>query len=204
MEYKLILVGDGGVGKTTFASRHLTGEYEKKYIATIGVQLSTVSFDTNMGKIIFNIWDTAGQEKFGGLRDMYYEKSDCAILMFDLSSRITYKNIPKWYSDISRVCGKIPMTLVGNKYDVNERKVKPKSLKFKKDNIDYCEISCKTNNNFEIPFLKLIKRLLNDDSVKFVKPIADLPPENVISICTKDLKTANQNKLPISDDDEII
>ena len=100
-EFKLILVGDGGVGKTTFVKRHLTGEFEKKYVgelklyllfqkfprwtfllphnnfcndrllATQGVMVYPLTFYTNCGPIRFNVWDTAGQEKFGGLRDGY-------------------------------------------------------------------------------------------------------------------------------------
>lgn len=67
----MILVGDGGVGKTTFVKRHLTGEFEKKYVATLGVEVYPLRFHTNCGVIQFNVWDTAGQEKFGGLRDGY-------------------------------------------------------------------------------------------------------------------------------------
>lgn len=68
-QFKLLLVGDGGVGKTTFVKRHLTGEFEKKYIATVGVEVHPLQFHTNRGALQFNVWDTAGQEKFGGLRD---------------------------------------------------------------------------------------------------------------------------------------
>ena len=70
-EYKLVLVGDGGVGKTTFVKRHLTGEFEKKYIATLGVEVHPMTFYTTSGKIRFMVWDTAGQEKLSGLRDGY-------------------------------------------------------------------------------------------------------------------------------------
>lgn len=110
--FKLVLVGDGGVGKTTFVKRHLTGEFEKRYVgarcagaarergvrapgrarqsraltapqtrvrgrprgacaATLGVEVHPLTFHTNRGTIVFNVWDTAGQEKFGGLRDGY-------------------------------------------------------------------------------------------------------------------------------------
>uniref|UniRef100_A0A671KH94 GTP-binding nuclear protein Ran n=1 Tax=Sinocyclocheilus anshuiensis TaxID=1608454 RepID=A0A671KH94_9TELE len=69
---QLVLVGDGGTGKTTFVKRHLTGEFEKKYVATLGVEVHPLVFHTNRGAIKYNVWDTAGQEKFGGLRDGYY------------------------------------------------------------------------------------------------------------------------------------
>lgn len=67
-EFKVVLVGDGGVGKTTFVRRHQSGEFEKKYIATQGVEVSSITFYTTHGPIRLNLWDTAGQEKLGGLR----------------------------------------------------------------------------------------------------------------------------------------
>lgn len=75
--FKCVLVGDGGTGKTTFVKRHLTGEFEKKYVATLGVEVHPLVFHTNRGPIRFNVWDTAGQEKFGGLRDGYYIQVCC-------------------------------------------------------------------------------------------------------------------------------
>ena len=70
--FKLVLVGDGGTEKNTFVKRHLTGEFEKKYLATLGIEVHPMVFHTNREAIRFNVWDTAGQEKFGGLRDGYY------------------------------------------------------------------------------------------------------------------------------------
>merc|ERR1712137_1333061 len=99
-----VLVGDGGVGKTTLVKRHLTGEFEKKYIPTLGVEVHPLKFTTNCGPLTFNVWDTAGQEKFGGLRDGYYIQGQCAIIMFDVTSRITYKNVPNWHRDLVRAC----------------------------------------------------------------------------------------------------
>src|SRR3954465_9776003 len=65
--------------------------------ATLGVEVHPLQFHTNRGPIQFDVWDTAGQEKFGGLRDGYYINGQCGIIMFDVTSRITYKNVPNWH-----------------------------------------------------------------------------------------------------------
>ncbi|KAJ4771069.1 GTP-binding nuclear protein [Rhynchospora pubera] len=158
--FKLVIVGDGGTGKTTFVKRHLTGEFEKKYEPTIGVEVHPLDFFTNCGKIRFYCWDTAGQEKFGGLRDGYYIHGQCAIIMFDVTSRLTYKNVPTWHRDLCRVCENIPIVLCGNKVDVKNRQVKAKQVTFhRKKNLQYYEISAKSNYNFEKPFLYLARKL---------------------------------------------
>lgn len=89
--------------------------------ATLGVEVHPLTFSTNFGTICFNVWDTAGQEKFGGLRDGYYIQGQCGIIMFDVTSRITYKNVPNWHRDLERVCENIPIVLCGNKVDVKVR-----------------------------------------------------------------------------------
>ena len=89
--------------------------------ATLGVEVHPLNFHTNFGDICFNVWDTAGQEKFGGLRDGYYIQGQCGIIMFDVTSRITYKNVPNWHRDLERVCENIPIVLCGNKVDVKVR-----------------------------------------------------------------------------------
>ena len=68
----MVLIGDGGVGKTTFTKRHVTGHFIKPYHPTKGAEVTPISFSTTHGDITFDIWDTAGQEKFGSLRDVYY------------------------------------------------------------------------------------------------------------------------------------
>ena len=82
------------------------------------MEVHPLTFHTNRGPICFNTWDTAGQEKFGGLRDGYYINGQCAIIMFDVTSRITYKNVPTWHKDLTRVCENIPIVLCGNKVDI--------------------------------------------------------------------------------------
>jgi len=208
-QFKCLLVGDGGVGKTTFVKRHVTGEFEKKYVATIGVEVHPLPFDTNRGRIQFNVWDTAGQEKFGGLRDGYYIQGQCAIIMFDVTGRITYKNVPVWYRDLMRVCENIPIVLVGNKVDVKERKVKVKQINFhRKKNLGYYDISAKSNFNYEKPFLYLAKKLVGDPHLTFVDTVALLPAEVEINPETmaqyeKEMQEAQSMPLPEDDDDDL-
>eukprot|EP01012_Entosiphon_sulcatum_P050646 TRINITY_DN6953_c0_g1_i1.p1 TRINITY_DN6953_c0_g1~~TRINITY_DN6953_c0_g1_i1.p1 ORF type:complete len:220 (-),score=62.97 TRINITY_DN6953_c0_g1_i1:174-833(-) len=207
--FKLIMVGDGGVGKTTFVKRHLTGEYEKKYIPTIGVEVHPLKFYTNRGLICFNVWDTAGQEKFGGLRDGYYIQGNCAVIMFDVTSRQTYKNVPNWHRDIVRVCENIPIVLVGNKVDVMDRQVKAKQITFhRKKNLQYYDISAKSNYNFEKPFLWLAKKLANDNNLTFVHETALKPAEIVMTDEKRrelEQAAAEAAAAPLpEDDDEVI
>jgi len=206
-EFKLILVGDGGVGKTTFVKRHLTGEFEKKYVATLGVEVHPLTFHTNRGQLKFNVWDTAGQERFGGLRDGYYIQGQCAIIMFDVTSRATYKNVPNWHRDLTRVCENIPIVLTGNKVEIKDRKVKARQITFhRKKNLQYFDISAKSNYNFEKPFLWLARKLVGDPNLQFVEAPALAPPEFHISDADKaryeaEIKEAQDMPLPDDDDD---
>ncbi|KAM7196141.1 Ras family domain containing protein [Naviculisporaceae sp. PSN 640] len=206
--FKLVLVGDGGTGKTTFVKRHLTGEFEKKYMATLGVEVHPLGFTTNFGQIQFDVWDTAGQEKFGGLRDGYYINGQCGIIMFDVTSRITYKNVPNWHRDLTRVCENIPIVLCGNKVDVKERKVKAKTITFhRKKNLQYYDISAKSNYNFEKPFLWLARKLVGNSALEFVAAPALAPPtavvdEELLKQYEKEMDEARHLPLPNEEDDD--
>lgn len=137
-----------------------------------------MNFQTNLGPIIFNVWDTAGQERYGGLRDGYYIQGQCAIIMFDVTSRVTYKNVPNWHRDITRVCENIPIVLCGNKVEVKDRKVKAKQITFqRKKNLQYYEISAKVNYNFEKPFIWIARKLAGNNDLQFVEAPALAPPE---------------------------
>ncbi|KAJ3003570.1 GTP-binding nuclear protein gsp1/Ran [Thoreauomyces humboldtii] len=193
--FKLVLVGDGGTGKTTFVKRHLTGEFEKKYVATLGVEVHPLTFHTNFGQICFNTWDTI--------------QGQCAIIMFDVTSRITYKNVPNWHRDLVRVCESIPIVLTGNKVDIKERKVKAKAITFhRKKNLQYYDISAKSNYNFEKPFLWLARKLIGNPNLEFVAAPALAPPEVAIDPAQlaqyeNELKVAAQQPLPAEEDDDL-
>jgi GTP-binding nuclear protein Ran len=136
---------------------------------------------TNRGPILFYNWDTAGQEHFGGLRDGYYIGAHCAILMFDVTSRITYQHVEKWHRDLTRVCENIPIVLVANKVDVKDRQVKTKEVTFhRKKSLQYVEISARTNYNIDKPYILLLQKLANDPSITLTQQPAVLPPEFAI------------------------
>ena len=76
-----------------------------------------------------------------GLRDGYYIQGQCAIIMFDVTSRVTYKNVPNWHRDLVRVCENIPIVLCGNKVDIKDRKLKAKSIVFhRKKNLQVTQV----------------------------------------------------------------
>ncbi len=190
VECKLVLVGDGGVGKTTFVKRHKEGRFEKKYIPTAGAEVHPMKFQTTAGPIIFNVWDTAGQEKFQTLRDGYYVGADCAIIMFDVTARATYSHVPNWYRDLQRAAEGIPMVLVGNKVDVKDRKVKTRTINFHRTRgMRYFDVSAKSNYNFTAPFLHLARTLAGDTKLEFTEDIA-LEPVAMSDAMTDDQRRA--------------
>lgn len=98
--------------------------------------------------------------------------------MFDVTSRITYKNVPNWHRDLVRVCEGIPIVLCGNKIDIKDRKVKAKNITFhRKKNLQYYDISAKSNYNFEKPFLWLARKLTAQQNLQFIEAPALKPPE---------------------------
>jgi GTP-binding nuclear protein Ran len=164
---KVLLVGDGAVGKTTFVKRHRTGEYDKRYNSTMGVEVHPLKFHTNKGPVIFNVWDAAGQEKFGGLRAGYYIQSEAAMVMFSHDSASTYNNVPRWISDVRKVCENIPVVVIGNKSDLHKKVTGQKVSKVKVD-LPLYSVSGKTKHNYEKPFLHIARHFMGDDT-QFVK-----------------------------------
>lgn len=170
----------------------------------MGVEVNPLPFYTNLGQVIFNCWDTAGQEKFGGLRDGYYIGGQAAIIMFDVTARVTYKSVPIWHKDLQRVCEAIPIVLCGNKVDCKDRKVKPKDITYhRKKNLQYYDISAKSNYNFEKPFLYLIRKLAGNPECVFVKAPALAPPEVTINAeqqAQYELQMQQAQAVPLPDD----
>ena len=127
--------------------------------------------------------------------------------MFDVTSRVTYKNVPNWHRDLVRVCENIPIVLTGNKVDIKDRKVKAKSIVFhRKKNLQYYDISAKSNYNFEKPFLWLARKLIGDPNLEFVAMPAMAPPEvqmdpQWVEKVEKEYEEAQNTALPEDDED---
>jgi len=136
--YKLILVGDGGVGKTQFTHGKMGMDFDNRYVATLGVEVHPVEHSN----VVFNVWDTAGQEKFGGLGDGYYIQSQCCIVMCDASSKLSIKSLPNWVRAVKRVCEDIPLAIVCNKMELeNDGANLPKEI------LGYPLFQCSVKNN---------------------------------------------------------
>lgn len=108
--YKVLLVGDGGVGKSAFLSKMKNNTFPKQYIATMGAEVHPIV----IGDRVYKIWDTAGQEKLSGLRQGYYIEADAVIFMYSCDSVLTYRNLPNWVRDVQRVVSNIPYIIVNS------------------------------------------------------------------------------------------
>ena len=176
--FKLCIIGDGGVGKSTWIKRFLTGEFEQQYIPTLGVEVYPLRFTTNNGGVCFNAWDTAGQEKFKGLGSGYYTQADACVVMFSLTSHISFKNVASWVNRFKQVRPNAPIVLVGNKVDIKDRQVTRQEIHsfIKQNNLQYYDLSAKSNFNFEKPFVYLAREIMNAPNLNFVEFPAIQPP----------------------------
>jgi len=120
--YKIAVIGDGAVGKTSLIRKFTKGEFDSNYIMTMGAQFT--QYETNIAgnpiKLVF--WDIAGQEAFGQLRTNFYQGSSAAIIVFSHEENEhgenSFQNIAKWLNDIKKNCGMLPIILFGNKIDL--------------------------------------------------------------------------------------
>jgi len=177
---KTLLVGACGAGKTVFLTRHLTGEFEKRYIETEEVQTSSLKFPSTVGEIVFDIHDHPGSCIIDGRikRNNY----DAAIVMFDVTSRVSFKEANNYILIVRSRFPSIPIVLCGSKVDCVERKVKiiEISTSIRKNGVVFYDISAKSYYNFEKPFLSIVHSLIGSE-INFVEREPLLPPEVTVT-----------------------
>ena len=122
--FKLILVGDSGVGKTNILNRYTKDEFSFDSKTTIGVEFGSRIYNIKDHNIKVQIWDTAGQERYRSITNAYYKGSKGAIIVFDVSRRETFDHVERWHEDIVKNGDKdICLILIGNKCDLETRDV---------------------------------------------------------------------------------
>ena len=164
--YKILLLGDMAVGKTSIIQMYTKNKIPQNHITTIGIDYATKIQKLNNGtEINFQIWDTAGQERFNSLTNKLYKSAQGLILVYDITSLKSFENINKWLETIKNENNKnVKVILVGNKIDLeNKREVNYNQIKEFSENygIDFIEISAKENIKVENVFIK-IGELLSD------------------------------------------
>ena len=168
--YKTILIGDAGVGKTSLIKRYITGSKPGAYDLTIGVEYESVILPvTNelngKTKVKLQIWDTAGQETFRSIVNSYYNGAIGAIIVFDVTNRASYNHILSWLREIrERGSKNVKIMLIGNKCDLESRRmvstIEADDLS-KRNDIDYIEASAMTNHLVGHIFEKLAQDIYN-------------------------------------------
>ncbi|MBD3352526.1 MAG: GTP-binding protein, partial [Candidatus Lokiarchaeota archaeon] len=125
---KIIVIGDGNVGKTSLLRKYVKKQFEHKYLPTVGVNISKqpLKHTTKDGRELdmnLMFWDIAGQPQFFLLHKVYYNGANAAILMFDLTQSHTFMNVKNWYNELVKYnLQDIPIILVGNKSDLKKEK----------------------------------------------------------------------------------
>ncbi len=170
IRYKIVVIGDPEVGKTSMVLNFTEKAFSRVYIPTIGVNISEKTIVAPNKRVEFVIWDIAGHAKFLKMRRHFYEGAETALLVFDLTRPDTFKSVSAWYADVSRGHDKtfMPM-MVGNKSDLlAERKVDKQTASdaAKLLGIPYVETSAKTGENIQETFQKLAEHLLNLHGIK--------------------------------------
>uniref|UniRef100_A0A0A9FQZ8 Ras-related protein Rab-21 n=1 Tax=Arundo donax TaxID=35708 RepID=A0A0A9FQZ8_ARUDO len=164
VSFKLVLLGDGRVGKTSLVLRYVNNVFSDKQEATVQASYLTKRLVVEGVPITLSIWDTAGQEKFHALGPIYYRDADAALLVYDITDSDTFLRVTKWVKELKQMASKdIVMAIAANKSDL----VRSKNIDTQ-DAVSYAEsigaslfvTSAKTGTGIDDVFSDISKRLL--------------------------------------------
>ena len=162
--FKIVLIGDSGVGKTNILSRYINNEFSLATQSTVGVEFGSKIIKKN-GKVIkLQIWDTAGQERYKSITSAYYKGSRGAFVVYDITRKSTYDNIDKWIGELKTNGSEdVLIMLVGNKSDLEEKReviTEEVEKKAQEQKLAFCETSALNGKNVEYAFENLINEIL--------------------------------------------
>ena len=154
---KIILAGDGTVGKTSLLHRYVFNKFIEEHNMTIGMDShSKLTKVPGLGPVKIHTWDLAGQPQWSFVRESFYLGSHAMALVFDVSHPETIQHLPDWISECRNKAPGIPVLIVANKIDLTRRVPTSKIAKWaRENNFDYIETSPKTGQNVETLFDKL-------------------------------------------------
>ena len=155
---KIVMLGDGGVGKTSLVLRYTKNTFESTYKRSIGATFAVKRIEMEGNPMNLLIWDLAGQPSFDTVRTHYYKGAQAALLVFDLTRRETFEGLNQWYDRFAEFSPDAIIVLVGNKQDLQaDRKVSPEEVEtFRSARpISYFETSCATGKGVTEAFLSL-------------------------------------------------
>ena len=181
--HKIIFVGDAGVGKTTIISRVMDNPFNEVYEPSIGVDFMSKIIKYRGQNIKLQIWDTAGQEKYKGLIPSYVRNSSIVFLIYDISVKSSFDNIPNWITFI-RSIENTTLVLCGNKIDLEKREVTKEEGEAlaQKEGIGFYEVSAKMEKKIKNMFYSVVDLLISNG--------CKLTKENL----EKELLQENENK----------
>ncbi|XP_043272194.1 ras-related protein Rab-37-like isoform X2 [Venturia canescens] len=175
--FKVMLLGDSGVGKTCLLTRFRDGRFlSGNYITTVGIDFRNKMIEVDEAKVKLQIWDTAGQERFRSVTHAYYRDAHALLLLYDVTNKTSYDNIRAWLGEIREYAhDDVVIMLLGNKCDCgNERIVKREDGErlAREHNVPFMETSAKTGLNVELAFVAVARYLKarksgNPDTSKF-------------------------------------
>jgi len=161
--FKLLLIGDSGVGKSCLLLRFADDTYTESYISTIGVDFKIRTIELDGKTIKLQIWDTAGQERFRTITSSYYRGAHGIIVVYDVTDNESFNNVKQWLHEIDRyACENVNKLLVGNKSDLTVKRVvsTEQGKEFAESlGIEFLETSAKTSTNVEQAFLTMASQI---------------------------------------------